>query len=122
MTRAFRWGDDPKLPTWRLVVEDDDGDGLVTIQEELATSTSERAQTERVLAAIDLREDEARWLHAELGRLLEARTTRDARILKLRRAIAEAGDRHDADAVDELERELDRLQATVVREQKEKAG
>lgn len=73
MTRAIRWGDNPKLPTWRLVVEDDDGDGLVTIQEELATSTSERAQTERVLAAVDLREDEARWLHAELGRVLAAR-------------------------------------------------
>lgn len=73
MTRAIRWGDDPKLPTWRLVLEDEDGDGLVTIQEELATSTSDRAQTERVLAAIDLREDEARWLHTELGKLLAAR-------------------------------------------------
>lgn len=78
MTRAIRWGDDPKLPTWRLVVEDDDGDGLVTIQEELATSTSGRAQTERVLAAVDLREDEARWLHAELGRLLATRGALDA--------------------------------------------
>jgi len=71
---AMLWGDDPKMPTWRLTIEEEhDGAGLITIQQELATSTADTAVTMTVLGAVDLREDEARWLHAELGRLLENR-------------------------------------------------
>ncbi len=72
--RFTRAGDDPKLPTWRLIVEEErDGDGLITIQEELATSTSDTAVTMTVLGAVDIREDEARWLYESLGKILTNR-------------------------------------------------
>ncbi len=72
--RFARAGDDPKMPTWRLVLEEEhDGDGLITIQQELATSTADTAVTMTVLGAVDLSEDEARWLYESLGKILTNR-------------------------------------------------
>lgn len=68
-----RTSDDPRDPKHRLVVEDEEGQGLITISDENTTSTSAMAQCTGVRAAIDLREDEAQWLYFALGKLLLAR-------------------------------------------------
>lgn len=71
--RITRTSDDPKDPRHRLVVEDEDGGGLVTIADEDISSPAITAQTTGVRAAIDLNSDEARWLYFSLGKLLLAR-------------------------------------------------
>lgn len=75
--RITRTSDDPRDPKYRLAVEDEDGQGLVTISEENITSTAITAQTTSVRAAIDLNSDQARWLYFALGKVLHARDMLD---------------------------------------------
>lgn len=75
--RIQRTSDDPKDPKHRYVLEDEDGQGLVTISDESITSTAITAQTTEVRAAIDMNSDEARWLYFALGKLLHARDMLD---------------------------------------------
>lgn len=71
-----RLSDDAIDPLCRLSVEVEHPDeppglqGLITIREEEMTSRAPTAQVTRVRNAIDLTPDEARWLHAALGRVL----------------------------------------------------
>jgi hypothetical protein len=71
MRERILMNSDPDNTRWRVRVEDDDDEELITLSEETLTSSSPTARIERVHNTISLTYEEARRLHRALGELLE---------------------------------------------------